>query len=92
MIERQIGTSSVIAGAAWTVTVALYVIAALLMLSGRWKAAILVAEIACGASPAAAVRHIRCYAATICAKIDEIALERDVARILPRQSERPVRR
>lgn len=81
MIERQVSSNSVARNAAWAATVVLYLVAGVVMLTGHWLAAIFIAEVACGVAAYAAVRHLRCYAARICHKIDETALERDVARL-----------
>ena len=81
MIERQVSTNSVVRNTAWAATIALYLAAGAVMLIGHWQGAIFIAEVACGASAYAAVRHLRCYASRICDKIDETALERDIARV-----------
>ena len=66
MIDSTISTNQVATAVAWTVVAVLYVVAGGFMLSGYWQAAIFIAEVACGVSAYAAVRHLRCYAARIC--------------------------
>lgn len=68
-------------GVAVAATVGLYCASAGLMFVGHWLPAIFIAEVACGVSAYAAVRAVKCYAARLCRKIDDIALERDVARL-----------
>ena len=81
MIERTVSSAQVSCGVAWSVTVLLYATAGAIMLLGNWLAAIFIAEVACGVSAFAAVQHLRTYAMRICHRIDETALERDVARL-----------
>ena len=81
MIERMTSTDTVIAAVLWAVCGLLYIVAAGFMFSGHGFGGILVAEVACGVSAYAAVRTIRCYAIRACRKIDDLALERDVARL-----------
>lgn len=66
MIERTTNLDAVISGIFWTAVVMLYAVAAMLMLYGAPHAGIIVAEIACGVSAYAAVRHIKIYAVRGC--------------------------
>lgn len=84
MLEKQVSTNYVIAAAAWIVTVALYAAAGGLMVSGQWRLAIFIAEVACGSAAYAAVRHLRCYHAHLSSRLNDIALDRDIARLSTR--------
>lgn len=66
MVERTTSTDKVIAGFLWLTVANLYIAAGVLMLLDRWLVAILVAEMACGVSAYAAVRHLRCYHIRVC--------------------------
>ena len=85
--NRTIEMNRVVAGVAWAFTAGLFVVAGVLMVVGHWMAAIFLAEVACGVSAYAAVRHIRVYAARILRRIDELGLDVDMRRVatLPRQ-------
>lgn len=87
MIERTTSTDQVIAGALWAGVALLYISAGLLLLHGSGLAGVLVAEIACGVSAYAAVRHLRCYAVRAC----ELVRRLD-DRIASREAEVPLQR
>jgi len=80
--SRTVTTNGVVAACGWLLTAGLLLVALVVMLSGHWKASILIAETACCASAWAAVRHLRCYAAEICHKIAQAhELDADIRRL-----------
>ena len=79
---RTVSTNSVVAACGWAATAGLLLTAGAVMLTGHWKVAILIAETACCTSAWAAVRHLRCYAAEICRKIQQAhELDADIRRL-----------
>ena len=66
MIERTTSLDQVIAVALWSAVALLYVTAGILILHGEGYAGIFVAEVACGLSAYAAVRHLKSYAVRAC--------------------------
>ena len=87
VIERTTSTDQVVAGVAWAVTVLVYVVAGLFLLHGAWKGAIFIAEVACGLSAYAAVRHLKCYAVRICGLVRRVD-----QRVAGREAEVPLQR
>lgn len=76
MFERSTSTDTVVAGVTWAVVVGLYIIAGGILALGELGLAILVAEVACGVSAYAAVRHIRCYVVRMCELLRRIDARR----------------
>ena len=87
MIERTTSTDQVIAGSLWALVVLLYISAGLLLLHGSGLAGVLVAEIACGVSAYAAVRHLRVYAVRACELVRRVD-----KRLAGREAEVPLQR
>lgn len=82
MYGRKIDTDAVSTGVAWSITVLTYGTAVVLFSIDHWKVALLVAEIACGLSAFAAVRHLRWTAgAFACHLQGAFELGRDAGRL-----------
>lgn len=80
--DRKIDRDAVSTGVAWSVTVLAYAVAVTLFVADHWKVALLVAEIACGLSAFAAVRHLRWTAgAFACHLQGAFELGRDAGRL-----------